>query len=131
MFHRPRGIGREIDVEGGPAVVTGAVGPRFDTDPGGSRGVVGHAWRGGLGPAGGDEKPKLPLLAQREIEARIVGPLIRAFADEIGQERCLAIVAGVIRGLARRSGAELARLLGEQTLEAFARSLDRWREDGA
>src|SRR5437868_1922774 len=79
----------------------------------------------------GVEQTKLPLLDQRQIEARVVGPLIRAFADEIGEERTLAIVARVIRGLARQSGAELARLLGEQTLDAFARSLDRWRENGA
>ena len=79
----------------------------------------------------GVEKPKLPLLEQREIEARIVGPLVRAFEKEIGQERTLTIVAEVIRGLARESGADLARLLGEQTLEAFAQSLDRWRENGA
>jgi hypothetical protein len=79
----------------------------------------------------GVEKPRLPLLEQREIEARIVGPLVRAFEKEIGEERTLAIVAEVIRGLARESGADLARLLGEQTLEAFARSLDRWRENGA
>ena len=59
------------------------------------------------------------------------GPLLRAFADEIGEERTLAIVARVIRGLAHESGAELARRLGEHTLEAFARSLDRWRENGA
>jgi hypothetical protein len=77
------------------------------------------------------EKPKLPLLQQREVEARIVGPLVRAFAEEVGHDRAVEIVAGVIRGLARDSGAELARLLGEQSLEAFARSLDRWRENGA
>jgi hypothetical protein len=77
------------------------------------------------------EKPKLPLLQQREIEARIVGPLVRAFAEEVGPDRALEIVAAVIRRLARDSGAELARLLGERTLEAFAQSLDRWREGGA
>ena len=79
----------------------------------------------------GVEEPKLPLLEQREIKARVVGPLLRAFADEIGEERTLAIVARVIRGLAHESGAELARRLGEHTLEAFARSLDRSRENGA
>ncbi len=77
------------------------------------------------------DKPKLPLLQQREIEARIVGPLIRAFAAEVGGDRALEILAGAIRELARESGAELARLLGERTLEAFAQSLDRWRENGA
>jgi hypothetical protein len=77
------------------------------------------------------EKPRLPLLERREIEARIVGPLIRAFAEEVGRERALEIVGEVIRELARAGGAELARSLGERTLEAFARSLDRWRENGA
>jgi hypothetical protein len=74
---------------------------------------------------------RLPLIEQREIEARIVGPLIRAFAAELGEERTLAIVRPLIRELARQSGAELAKLLGEQTLESFATSLDRWRESGA
>jgi hypothetical protein len=77
------------------------------------------------------DAPQLPLLDQREIEARIVGPLVRAFAEEIGEERALAIVGRVIRGLARESGAELARFLGDQTLEAFAQSLNRWRANGA
>jgi hypothetical protein len=76
-------------------------------------------------------KPRLPLLDQREIEARIVGPLVRAFAAELGQERALAIVGQVIRELARQSGGELAHALGERTLDAFAQTLDRWRENGA
>jgi hypothetical protein len=77
------------------------------------------------------EKFSLPLLDQRELEARIVGPLIRAFAAEIGEDRALMIVREVIAGLARQSGAELAQVLGERTLDAFARSLSRWRENGA
>jgi hypothetical protein len=68
------------------------------------------------------QKIKLPLLEQRAIEARIIGPVVRAFAGEVGQ---------VVRELARQSGADLAQVLGEQTLEAFAKSLDRWRENGA
>jgi hypothetical protein len=77
------------------------------------------------------EWPKLPLLQQREIEARIVGPLIRAVGDELGEERALALLRRVIADLARESGADLARALGEATLEAFAQGLDRWREGGA
>jgi hypothetical protein len=77
------------------------------------------------------EQPRLTLIEQREIEARIVGPLIRAFAVELGAERTLAIVRDVIRTLACESGADLARALGECTLEAFSRSLDRWRQNGA
>src|SRR4051794_32545115 len=77
------------------------------------------------------EPPGLSLLRQREIEARIVGPLIRAFAAEIGEERTIGILRGVITDLAQQGGAALARTLGEHSLEAFARSLDRWRENGA
>src|SRR5262249_54638425 len=77
------------------------------------------------------QKPSLPLIEQREIEAQIVGPLIRAFASELGQERTLEIVRPVIRELARERGGELARALGERTMEAFAQSLDRWSENGA
>ena len=76
-------------------------------------------------------KPKLPLIDQREIEARIVGPLIRAFATEIGEARTLAIVRDLIHELARNAGSELARAVGEQTIEAFAEGLDRWKENGA
>src|SRR5271166_1351295 len=75
--------------------------------------------------------PKLPLLQQREVEARVVGPLVKAFAAELGQERTVAILRKVIGELARQSGADLARSLGEQSLEAFSRTLDRWRENGA
>jgi L-2-amino-thiazoline-4-carboxylic acid hydrolase len=77
------------------------------------------------------EQPRVTLIQQREIEARIVGPLVSAFAAELGQERVLAIVGRVIRELARQSGAELARCLGEQTLDALAQSLERWRDDNA
>lgn len=77
------------------------------------------------------DKPRLPLLQQREIEARIVGPLVRAFADEFGREKTIDLVRGVIVDLARESGAALASALGDQTLTAFAGSLDRWKEGGA
>lgn len=78
-----------------------------------------------------DERPRLSLLQQREIEAKVVGPLIRAVAVELGAEKTLQLLRGVIAGLARQGGAELARFLGETSLEAFAQSLDRWKEGGA
>jgi hypothetical protein len=75
--------------------------------------------------------PDLSLLQQREIEARIVGPLVQAMRAEFGEERTLALVRRVITDLARQSGAELARRLGEASLSAFAQCLDRWSEGGA
>jgi L-2-amino-thiazoline-4-carboxylic acid hydrolase len=75
--------------------------------------------------------PSLTLLERREMEARIVGPLVRAFVKEFGPEKSLAIVREVISQLARDSGAELALSVGEASLEAFARCLDLWKAGGA
>jgi len=77
------------------------------------------------------DRTNLTLLQQREIEARIVGPLVRSFAAELGAERTLELVRGVIEDLARQSGADMARRLGEATLEAFAGGLGKWSEGGA
>ena len=78
-----------------------------------------------------DDGPRLGLLQQREIEARIVGPLVRAVRDELGEERTLALVRRVIAELARQGGADLARRLGDASLSAFAQCLGRWSEGGA
>ncbi len=79
----------------------------------------------------GTPSPPLTLLQQREIEARVVGPLIRGFAAELGQEKALEVVRKVIVNLAHEAGAGLAQRLGEASLEAFARGIDRWKEGGA
>jgi len=78
-----------------------------------------------------DPGPKLSLLERREIEAQIVGPLVAAVRDEIGEEKTLALLRRVISGLARQGGAELARQLGDASLGSFARCLDRWSEGRA
>jgi hypothetical protein len=73
----------------------------------------------------------LTLLRQREIEAKVIGPLIRGFAAELGTEKTLEIVRRVIVNLAHEAGADLASRIGEATLEAFAKGIDRWTEGGA
>jgi hypothetical protein len=77
------------------------------------------------------DAPALTLLRQREIEARVVGPVIRAFIAEVGEGRAIEVLRGVITELARQGGEDLARSLGEHSLKAFARTLDRWRENDA
>ena len=77
------------------------------------------------------ERPALTLLQQREIEAKVVGPLIQGFAAELGTEKALEVVRGVIARLAHEGGAELAGRLGDASLEAFASGLGRWSEGGA
>lgn len=77
------------------------------------------------------EPPAPSLLQRREIEARIVAPLVRAVMAELGPERALELLRGVIVDLARESGAALAREIGDASLSAFARGIDRWKEGGA
>ncbi len=77
------------------------------------------------------EEPPLTLLQQREIEARVVGPLVRGFAEELGAEKALEVVRRVIAGLAREGGSDLAARLGDASLGAFASCLGRWSEGGA
>lgn len=78
-----------------------------------------------------DEVPRISLLHQREIEARVIGPLVRAFAEEVGPDRALAVLRRVVVDLARRGGEDLAERLGADSLEAFAGALDLWRENDA
>ena len=78
-----------------------------------------------------DESPTMTLLQRREIEARIVGPLVLAVMGEIGRDRTLELLRGVIAGLARESGAAMAREFADASLPAFARGLERWTEGGA
>jgi predicted hydrocarbon binding protein len=74
---------------------------------------------------------KIGILTRREIEARIAGPLIKAFMAEIGEERALEIARKVIVSLARESGETLHRLAGGNSLEDFARGLPLWSRDDA
>ena len=77
-------------------------------------------------PAG----PQLTLLQRHEIEAGIVGPLIRAFASEV-EERALGPRALGHRGPRGRGERTWRGSSGASTLEAFAQALDRWSEGGA
>jgi predicted hydrocarbon binding protein len=79
----------------------------------------------------GADLSQIGMLVQREIEARIAGPLIKAFMAEIGEERALAIAREVIVGLARESGKELRELAGGDSLEDFAKGMVRWSKDDA
>lgn len=75
---------------------------------------------------------QVSLLQRREIEAQIAAPLVKAFVGEFGRERTLKTVEHVIKKLARRKGAELAKLAGGNGLKHFVRTvLPVWCEGGA
>ena len=78
----------------------------------------------------GADLSKISILARREIEARILSPVIAAFIQEVGKERALQILEPIIQSLARESGRQLGKWMGGNSLEAFARGMDLWtRED--
>jgi L-2-amino-thiazoline-4-carboxylic acid hydrolase len=77
------------------------------------------------------EPPPITLLQRREIEARVVGPLILGFVEAMGRDAALEVVRKVITDLARDGGHDLAARLGDASLSTFARALDLWREGGA
>ena len=79
----------------------------------------------------GADASQIGILARREIEARIAGPLIKAFMAEIGDERALEIAREGIVSLARESGEMLRQLAGDNSLEQFARGLPLWNRDDA
>ena len=71
------------------------------------------------------------VLKRRLIEARVIAPLLKAFAEEFGEARVHDIARRVIADVARTQGNELARAAGGKSLPIFAGTLDRWTADDA
>lgn len=78
-----------------------------------------------------DRLNEVGVLTRREIEARLVAPLVEAFAQEFGRERVLEITRQTIIRIAREQGAQLSAGMGGCTLAHFAASLDAWKKDDA
>lgn len=73
---------------------------------------------------------KVSILARREIEARLAGPLMEALTRELGPERAGQVLSEVVCPLARQAGQDLARALGGNSLTHLAQGLELWtRED--
>lgn len=73
----------------------------------------------------------LSLLRQREIEARILKPVLDALAAEFGRDGVLATVAKTIRQLAHEHGQSLAMQEGRNDMDAFRRVVSLWSRDDA
>lgn len=78
-----------------------------------------------------DTLNEIGVLKRREIEARIIGPIVEALAKEFDRERVLAIVAETIINVARKQGAERATAMGDDSLMAFSNSAGDWRKGNA
>ena len=78
-----------------------------------------------------DTLNEIGVLTRREIEARILAPMIHAFAAEFGRERVIEIAKRVIVEIARQQGRALADQVGGGTLAHFVGSKDAWVKGGA
>ncbi len=82
-----------------------------------------------LAEAGADLS-QVSILARREIEARILMPVLNAFIKEYGKEQTVKLVEPVIQELARSGGVQLAKAVGGNSISHFAKGLSAWtRED--
>jgi predicted ArsR family transcriptional regulator len=78
-----------------------------------------------------DTLNEIGVLKRREIEARILAPLLQALGERFGREEVLKVAREVIIRVAREQGGQLAQALGGNSLEQLAASLAAWQKDDA
>ncbi len=71
------------------------------------------------------------VLTRREIEARILAPVIDALGQRFGRDEVVAIVREVVAGIARAQGRTMAEARGDASLASFAQTLGPWTKDDA
>ncbi len=71
------------------------------------------------------------VLTRREIEARILAPVVDALGRRFGRDEVVAIVRDVVAGIAREQGRAMAASRGDASLGSFAETLGPWTKDDA
>ncbi len=71
------------------------------------------------------------VLTRREVEARILAPLVDALGNEFGRQKVIGILHETIVRIAEEQGALLSQSMGGDSLEHFYKSLEFWTKDGA
>lgn len=77
------------------------------------------------------ELNEIGVLKRREIEARILGPILDTLAREFGKERVFEIVRQAIVEIAKQQGAELADSQGGGGIDRLMGSIGAWTRDDA
>jgi hypothetical protein len=78
-----------------------------------------------------DQLNEIGVLRRREIEARILAPLLEALGDEFDRERVLEVARQVIVNVAHQQGAQLAESMSGNSLAHFAASMEAWKKGDA
>lgn len=71
------------------------------------------------------------VLVRREIEVRLLIPLLDELGKEFGRDKVMAVFARTIEDIARAQGRETAGRMGDNSLQAFETSLEAWTRGGA
>jgi hypothetical protein len=74
---------------------------------------------------------KIGVLTRREVEARILSPMIDALAESFGHDSVMAVVQKTIIKIAREQGTDLYKLMGNNSLDDFSETLQFWTRDKA
>jgi predicted ArsR family transcriptional regulator len=78
-----------------------------------------------------DLNARLGVLTRREVEARILKPVIDDLGKAFGRDAVKAVVRDTIVKIARQQGADLSQQVGGSSLKHFVDSLAYWTKDGA
>ena len=71
------------------------------------------------------------VLKRREVEARILAPVVEAMSEAFGREAVMDVLRDTIINIAREQGQELAAAMGGNDAKSLARSLEAWTRGGA
>ncbi len=74
---------------------------------------------------------KIGVLTRREVEVRILSPVIEALGQSFGRDQVLSVIQRTIIKIAREQGADLSKLMGNNTLQDFSETLQFWTRDNA
>jgi hypothetical protein len=78
-----------------------------------------------------DTGNSIGVLRRREIEARIVAPLLEALGAEFGSDDVLRVARETIIRVAQEQGRQLAANVGGDSLVHFEQTLSAWTQDDA
>ena len=74
---------------------------------------------------------RLGVLTRREVEARILSPVIEALGESFGRDQVLSVVQRTIVKIAREQGADLGKQMRNNSLQDFVETLQFWTRDDA
>ena len=78
-----------------------------------------------------DTLNEIGVLKRREIEARILMPVLEALGEEFGRDRVFEVARRVIVDVAQDQGRQLAESMGGNSLTHFATALEDWKKGDA